>query len=136
MPDTIKVDWDNKDWVKYKKLFKFRYETLLSYNMIEIEKGEVYKTKHGYHIYYDVYWIVDDNERWIMEALLGDDINRMLYNYCESEDILFNYKNGYEVKLDKTKTQSLQKLINNINNNPIKRQVIKGVLTDLVSKGE
>ena len=125
--NEIKIDWDGT-WTEFKKLLHKRYALLWSYRKLALQyTNEVYKTKHGYHIY--LYSMKNYNKKDILlfEAILGDDINRMAYNYTEGVDILFHNKhNSHIAKRQWHKQTSVSKAIAKVENNiPIKK-VIRG----------
>ncbi len=119
----LKIDFDGK-WEDFIKVFKFRYNLLYSYKVIpNIQKVEVFKTRHGYHIYLYSFVSFDFNQKLLLEAILGDDLNRVAYNYCEKQDILYKQKRDIDVKFVKSRTNELYKLLYRANQ---QKTIIKG----------
>lgn len=111
---TLKVDWDGK-WEDYVKIFKFRYEHLFKSKKLIIKDVTVYQTKKGYHIYYDIQKVNSYKDIYIFEALLGDDLNRVMYNVCENVDILYKIKRNYEQVIRHDLTIELMDAVGKIN---------------------
>ena len=125
--NEIKIDWDSS-WTEFKKLFVKRYSLLFSYKKLELQTiNMVYKTKHGYHIY--LYSVKDYHRKDILlfEAILGDDLNRVAYNYLENVDVLFHNKhNSHIVKRQWHKQLTLWWSIINIEKKTKRKKIIRG----------
>ena len=119
-----KVDIDiagTRTWRKYLRWLRFSLLRLYEGGTV-FEKCRVFKTKHGYHLYfYDRDGFRADDFANLIECLLGGDINRQLYFYAESEDILFKERE----ELDKGKSSKVNKLIHDVNRRkPYIRKII------------
>ncbi len=113
--ETLKVDWDGP-WGDYRRLFEFRYSKLCKTGTLRLltsKRPMVEKTRNGYHVYFfaAVEKYLPQTIRSMYEVLLGDDVNRAMYNVCEKSDILFVSKNGKKTKYDKKKSDALYEII-------------------------
>jgi len=67
----VDVDIENDDWEENLRLLKAFYQ----YSVI---KREIWRTRHGYHIYLDIE--IDERNWYIVRTLFGDDPRRLLYD--------------------------------------------------------
>ena len=109
----LKIDVDNRDFDRWLGHFDLMYR-LISCN-VRFKKANVFKTKHGYHIYIEQSRVISKNEINILECLLGSDLFKQAFFYTEDEDILFKMKNGFKEKFRVKETKKLNRLIRRIN---------------------
>lgn len=119
---ALKIDVDFKSFRNWLKHFNKTY-TQLRYAGVKVECGEVYKTKHGYHIYLSQDNVLSKNEIIAIELILGDDRMRGAYSFVEGNDILFKEKNGVKEKFSVMLTHELNTSIYKINSQRFKRVV-------------
>ncbi len=126
--EVIKIDVDDHRFNDYLKLLSFRYR-MLRYSGFKIEKANVFKTKHGFHVYFTSGFKRTFNENLLLESLLGSDLNKQLYAFIEKKDVLFKEKHRKNYvsreKHDENKTMKLLSLIKEINNEKRKQTIIK-----------
>lgn len=94
----LKIDLDNKDIEAWAKNIFYPTYKFLRYTGLKINNTSlVYRTKRGYHIYFNTNCI-SYSQILLIESFLGSDIRKQLYAYVEGNDILFRNKNQGESK--------------------------------------
>jgi len=109
----IKIDIDNHKFNEYIKHFKKMYNLISC--KIQFDNAQVFRTKHGYHIYIKQNRVISKKEINVIECLLGSDLFKQAYYYLEGNDILFKIKNGVAERYADNETKKLNKIINTIN---------------------
>lgn len=92
----LKIDIDNRDFGKWLVDFEYAYALIYSKRDIQITFGDVFRTRHGYHIYMKYNSMAKKSDaqfRNLLECLLFSDVKKQLFMYLEGNDILFRKKN-------------------------------------------
>ncbi|MEM3264790.1 MAG: hypothetical protein QXH07_02435 [Thermoplasmata archaeon] len=112
----LKIDYDGKSIDKYIKQV-YPILEILSYGAFSLSVDSVYKTKHGWHIYYNVKYIGEQlmhGDLLLLEALLGSDLRKEAICLVEGTNILFEEKKGFKRKPDDISKKKIAKMLSNI----------------------
>lgn len=101
----LKIDIDNHKFQRWIGWFEWSY-TQLRFAGVKLKSARVYRTLHGYHVYFGSN-LLSRNEIVLVECFLGSDIKKQVYAFVEGNDILFARKNWHLEKYDAARTKKL-----------------------------
>jgi len=119
---VIKLDYDvaksKAKWYLRKHLFE-RINFVFKKFGLKYEYGAVFKTPHGLHVYMVVHGDIDELDLAFIQAVLGDDYKRAVYNYLRVKNkreaykwnVLFSNREKFDPRRTRTLNREVMKAL-------------------------